>query len=248
MSGTFSPSFVSLPGMARRSVWLAPAEQAVLDQVRVRLITPDEQVRWDDLIATRHYLKNATLVGEQLRDGVEHDGQWLALLGWSAAAYHLKDRDTWLGWSNEQRPLPPAHRARPTPQSRFPRLGALLCPTLRRLAGCLRSSPPRGGKFRGRATLPRHRLPVRRLARAAFDENLTHYKQQIPALFWYNALLIASNGMDSHVGSLTASPPVRRKPVPRRCGQRCGGSRRPAGSTRTFYLQKVRSVPIDVRG
>ncbi len=41
-------------------------------------------------------------------------------------------------------------------------------------------------------------------ARAAFDENLTHYKQQIPALFWYNALLIASNGMDSRVGSLTA--------------------------------------------
>jgi type I restriction enzyme R subunit len=31
-------------------------------------------------------------------------------------------------------------------------------------------------------------------ARAAFDENLTHYKQQIPALFWFNALKIASNG------------------------------------------------------
>ena len=41
-------------------------------------------------------------------------------------------------------------------------------------------------------------------ARAAFDENLTHYKQQIPALFWSNALLIASNGADSRVGSLTA--------------------------------------------
>jgi len=41
-------------------------------------------------------------------------------------------------------------------------------------------------------------------ARAAFDENLTHYKQQIPALFWSNALLIASNGTDSRVGSLTA--------------------------------------------
>jgi type I restriction enzyme R subunit len=41
-------------------------------------------------------------------------------------------------------------------------------------------------------------------ARAAFDENLTHYKEQIPALFWYNALLIASNGTDSRVGSLTA--------------------------------------------
>lgn len=42
-------------------------------------------------------------------------------------------------------------------------------------------------------------------ARAAFDENLTHYKQQIPSLFWSNALLIASNGTDSRVGSLTAS-------------------------------------------
>ncbi|MBF0609527.1 MAG: type I restriction endonuclease subunit R [Magnetococcales bacterium] len=41
-------------------------------------------------------------------------------------------------------------------------------------------------------------------ARAAFDENLTHYKQQVPALFWFNALLIASNGTDSRVGSLTA--------------------------------------------
>ena len=41
-------------------------------------------------------------------------------------------------------------------------------------------------------------------ARAAFDENLTHYKQQVPQLFWFNALLIASNGTDSRVGSLTA--------------------------------------------
>jgi type I restriction enzyme R subunit len=41
-------------------------------------------------------------------------------------------------------------------------------------------------------------------ARAAFDENLTHYKQEIPQLFWCNALLIASNGTDSRVGSLTA--------------------------------------------
>ncbi|QSA98291.1 type I restriction endonuclease subunit R [Methylococcus sp. EFPC2] len=41
-------------------------------------------------------------------------------------------------------------------------------------------------------------------ARVAFDENLTHYKQQIPQLFWYNAFLIASNGTDSRIGSLTA--------------------------------------------
>jgi len=41
-------------------------------------------------------------------------------------------------------------------------------------------------------------------ARAAFDENLTHYKQQIPNLFWFNALMIASNGTDSRLGSRTA--------------------------------------------
>ena len=44
-------------------------------------------------------------------------------------------------------------------------------------------------------------------ARAAFDENLTSYKHAqngIPALFWTNALLIASNGTDSRVGSMTA--------------------------------------------
>ncbi|MBL8533775.1 MAG: type I restriction endonuclease subunit R [Betaproteobacteria bacterium] len=41
-------------------------------------------------------------------------------------------------------------------------------------------------------------------ARAAFDENLTHYKREIAPLFWFNALLVASNGTDSRVGSLTA--------------------------------------------
>jgi len=44
-------------------------------------------------------------------------------------------------------------------------------------------------------------------ARAAFDENLTSYKHPqngIPALFVFNAFLIASNGTDSRVGSLTA--------------------------------------------
>ncbi len=41
-------------------------------------------------------------------------------------------------------------------------------------------------------------------ARAAFDENLTHCKAEIPQLFRFNALLIAANGTDSRVGSLTA--------------------------------------------
>jgi type I restriction enzyme R subunit len=44
-------------------------------------------------------------------------------------------------------------------------------------------------------------------ARQAFDENLTSYKHAqngVPHLFVFNALLIASNGTESRVGSLTA--------------------------------------------
>ncbi|MDE2490105.1 MAG: type I restriction endonuclease subunit R [Elusimicrobia bacterium] len=44
-------------------------------------------------------------------------------------------------------------------------------------------------------------------ARQAFDGNLTSYKHEqngIPQLFWFNAVLIASNGTESRIGSLTA--------------------------------------------
>ena len=33
----------------------------------------------------------------------EYQGSWLALLGWSAPARHLRPRDAWVGWSKEQR-------------------------------------------------------------------------------------------------------------------------------------------------
>ena len=38
----------------------------------------------------------------------------------------------------------------------------------------------------------------------AFDDNLTCYKSDIPQLFWFNTLMIVSNGTESRVGSLTA--------------------------------------------
>jgi len=44
-------------------------------------------------------------------------------------------------------------------------------------------------------------------AKQAFEDNLTSYKDPlngVPQLFWSNALLIASNGTESRVGSLTA--------------------------------------------
>lgn len=80
-----------------------PAEAEVLEQITVRVILPQEQARWDELVTTHHYLKNANLVGERLCYVAEHKGQWMALLGWSAAAYHVRARDQWIGWSDNQR-------------------------------------------------------------------------------------------------------------------------------------------------
>jgi len=78
-------------------------ESALLNQLVVHLLDPAQQPRWEALIGEHHYLKSAQLVGEQLRYVVTFRGQWVALLGWSAAAYHLKGRDGWIGWSDAQR-------------------------------------------------------------------------------------------------------------------------------------------------
>ncbi len=86
-----------------RLVLTDPAEAAVVEQIEVRLVRPEEQARWEELMIDHHYLKSARMVGEQLRYVAEYQGQWLALLGWSAASYHLKGRDGWIGWSDNQR-------------------------------------------------------------------------------------------------------------------------------------------------
>jgi hypothetical protein len=79
-------------------------EQSLLKELEVRLILPSQRARWDKLVVRHHYLKNARLVGEQLRYVVrDAKGQWLALIGWSAAALHLKARDRSIEWSDRQR-------------------------------------------------------------------------------------------------------------------------------------------------
>ena len=79
-------------------------EQSLLKELEVRLILPGERSQWNKLVRQHHYLKNARLVGEQLRYVVtDAKGHWLALLGWSAAAMHLKARDQSIEWSDRQR-------------------------------------------------------------------------------------------------------------------------------------------------
>ena len=57
-------------------------EQTLLEELQVCLVLPCERSRWNKLVRQHHYLKNACLVGEQLRYVVKDaKGTWLALMG-----------------------------------------------------------------------------------------------------------------------------------------------------------------------
>lgn len=79
------------------------AEPDVLRRITLRLVGDDEREPFDQLLEVRHYLASARLTGQTLRYVAELDGQWVALLTFSAAALHLKGREQWLGWSPRQR-------------------------------------------------------------------------------------------------------------------------------------------------
>ena len=79
-------------------------EQIVLSGMTVRLLErPPDIQKCDQILTEHHYLKSAKLVGEQLRYAVTWKGRWLAVATWSAAALHLKPRDKFIGWTEEQR-------------------------------------------------------------------------------------------------------------------------------------------------
>src|SRR5271166_262701 len=79
-------------------------QQALLDQVQVRLVERTELERFKQLLDEHHYLGSLKAVGERLYYvATDAQGQWLALLVFSAPAKHLKHRDQWIGWSGAQR-------------------------------------------------------------------------------------------------------------------------------------------------
>src|SRR5208282_532426 len=89
--GTFAPRFFILACMSKTLRLPNCDEQALLDQVQVRLVERAELERFKRLLDEHHYL------------GTDAQGQWLALLVFSAPAKHLKHRDQWIGWSAVQR-------------------------------------------------------------------------------------------------------------------------------------------------
>lgn len=73
-----------------------------LTRVHVRPITTDEESEWDRLMDSIHPLGNAQFAGHRIKYVAECEGRSVALLCFSACAYHLADRDRYIGWSEEQ--------------------------------------------------------------------------------------------------------------------------------------------------
>jgi hypothetical protein len=81
---------------------IAP-EVDFLRQVRVRLLADNEVGQFNFYLERGHYLESSRFAGQSLRYVAEVDGQWVALLTFSAPALHLKARERWIGWSPRQR-------------------------------------------------------------------------------------------------------------------------------------------------
>ncbi len=71
--------------------------------IEVRAVEAEEVARFESLLCERHYLGEAKPVGDFLRQVALRDGEWVGLLVWGPAAYKLKDRERWIGWSVPQR-------------------------------------------------------------------------------------------------------------------------------------------------
>jgi len=78
-------------------------EAEILKRIMVRLIRADERERFDRALEQEHYLHSARLGGQSLRYVAELDGQWIALISFSAPALNIKAREKWIKWSPRQR-------------------------------------------------------------------------------------------------------------------------------------------------
>jgi hypothetical protein len=62
-----------------------------------------DSLLWNEYIQRYHYLGYTPMSGAQLRYFVAIDGQFVALLGFGAAAWKTAPRDRFIGWSDEKR-------------------------------------------------------------------------------------------------------------------------------------------------
>ena len=94
-----------------------PGEVRDVEGLRLVVVEDEAQRRiWNTLLATEHPQGTTTFVGCQIRYLIGSAHGWLGAVGFSASALHLRARDAWMGWNEEQRS---AHLHRVVCLSRF---------------------------------------------------------------------------------------------------------------------------------
>jgi len=71
--------------------------------LEIKVIGKKDLKRFKDLAGTFHYMGEGHAGGDTMRMVVEVEGEWIALFLWGSAAYCLKERDAFIGWSGPQR-------------------------------------------------------------------------------------------------------------------------------------------------
>lgn len=101
---TWIGNFLIFSGMKPKLHALNEKEQRIIELAQVRPIYPKEQERCERLLQKHHYLGALRAVGERIYYVVTTPcGGWLAILLFCAAAKHLRHRERWIGWTEEQR-------------------------------------------------------------------------------------------------------------------------------------------------
>ena len=72
--------------------------QINLKQIAVRPVLGSEELRYRELMQQHHYLGDLAKIGHTLWYVATFEGQWVALLSFSASALKCAARDRWIGW------------------------------------------------------------------------------------------------------------------------------------------------------
>ncbi len=81
-----------------------PIDECTLTNVTIQMVRwgPNEKL-WNSLVQVYHYQGHSVIVGRYLKYILSLNGIPLACIALGGAAWHLSDRDRWIGWNNETR-------------------------------------------------------------------------------------------------------------------------------------------------
>jgi Domain of unknown function (DUF4338) len=107
------PPVRALGGRGPRKVKVTTAESqpdwiigsaGAFSSLQLLLVKGQEDSRsWRQCVEQHHYLGCPVPYGAHLRYWVRHQGRALACLLWTSPAWRMKPRDTWIGWTDQQR-------------------------------------------------------------------------------------------------------------------------------------------------